>query len=92
MYFVPSVCVATSRAEVGDVGAMGPHGAERREVAMQSAVERGIEEQRRAADFIFSSSRRCWSFRLRSCGLRKWRREHEQRRYSYHGKQISPVR
>ena len=71
---------------------MRPYGAQRREVAVQSAIERGIEKQRRAADFIFSRRRRRGSVRLRSRSLRKWWREAEQRGYAYYGKQISPVR
>jgi len=91
VYLVPSHCMAASRAEIGDVGAMGPYGGQRREVAVQGAVESGIEKQRRAADFIFSRRRSCGSMRLRSRCLRKWRREVERRGYGYHEKQISPV-
>ena len=81
MYLVPSDCVAACRAEIGDVRAMGPYGGQRREVAVQGAVERGVEKQRRAADLIFSRRRRCGSMRLRSRSLRNWRREAEQRGY-----------
>src|SRR5580700_3238262 len=87
---VPSDRVTARRAQVRDVRPMRPYGGQRTEVAVQGAVERGIEEHRRGLNVLLS--RGLGSLRLGPCGPRKWRREADQHAYRHNRQQISPTR
>jgi hypothetical protein len=70
---------------------MGPYGAQRTEIALQSAVEGGIEKRRRFADLFLSCRRNSRLARLRACGPRERRRKAKNSDNDHDRNQLSPT-